>query len=104
MPALLKGFIERVFQADLAHVQMKRQKVKILEGRSARVIVTTGMPAWLYRWWYRGYAVKMLRHNILGFMGVHPVRTTILGSVERVRVRRREKWLRQVEVLGRKAI
>jgi len=40
---------------------------KLLKGRSARVIVTMGMPALFYRWYYRAHSVKNLERNILAF-------------------------------------
>jgi hypothetical protein len=43
----------------------------------------------------------MLKRNILGFIGAHPIRTTICGSIESVGEERRRAWLESVEALGR---
>jgi putative NADPH-quinone reductase len=77
--------------------------VQILKGKSARIIVTMGMPGFVYRWWFGAHAVKMLRRNILGLIGVHPIRAMIYGSIEGVRDERRRRWLRDIEALGREA-
>ena len=55
---------------------------KLLKGRSARIVVTMGMPAFFYRIYYRSHSVKSLKRNILEFVGVSPVRTTLIGMVE----------------------
>ena len=63
MPALLKGFLERVARpgfalgepGGLAHLPQK-----LLAGRSARLVVTMGMPALAYRWIYRAHSLKAL--------------------------------------------
>ncbi len=68
LPAILKGFLERV-----------------------------------YRWWFGAHAVKMLKRNILGFVGVRPIRTTIYGSIEGAGDERRRRWLKEIEALGREA-
>jgi putative NADPH-quinone reductase len=84
LPAILKGFLERVFQPQLVAAARQDAFVKLLKGKSARVIVTMGMPGFIYHWWFGAHAVKMLKRNILGFIGVSPVRTTIYGNIEGV--------------------
>jgi NAD(P)H dehydrogenase (quinone) len=101
MPAILKGFLERALQPDLVEPAKQGKFIKVLEGKSARIIVTMGMPGFVYRWWYGAYAVKTLKRNILEFMGVSPVRATILGGVEAVGATGRTRWLAEVEELGK---
>jgi NAD(P)H dehydrogenase (quinone) len=45
----------------------------------------------------------MLKRNILGFVGVRPIRATIYGSIEGAGDERRHRWLREIEALGREA-
>jgi hypothetical protein len=45
----------------------------------------------------------MLRRNILQFVGIRPVRSTILGTVEGVSDVKRRKWLDEMEEMGRNA-
>ncbi len=103
MPALLKGFIERVLQPELLDVQAKKRKWDMLKGKSARVIMTMGMPGWFYRWYFGAHALKLFKRNVLRFTGVHPVRSTIYGMIEAVGDDRRKQWLREVEALGHQA-
>jgi NAD(P)H dehydrogenase (quinone) len=105
MPALMKGFLERLVQPDLLLVQSSGGKAsrKFFKGKSARVIMTMGMPGWFYRWYFGAHALKLLKRNILNFTGVSPVRSTIYGMIEAVGIDKRKQWLRDVEQLGREA-
>ena len=105
MPAILKGFIERVLQPDLLAIQASGGKAswKIFKGKSARIVMTMGMPGWFYRWYYGAHALKLLKRNILHFCGVAPVRATIHGMIEGVSDDRRKEWLREIEALGHQA-
>jgi putative NADPH-quinone reductase len=84
MPALLKAFFEQALRPGFAlgEAQAGRLPKKLLKGRSARIVVTMGMPAFFYRVYYRSHSVKNLKRNILEFCGVSPVRTTLIGMVE----------------------
>jgi putative NADPH-quinone reductase len=104
LPAIFKGFLERVLQPDLAEPARQGRFVQLLKGKSARVIVTMGMPGFVYRWWFGAHALRMLKRNILGFMGVRPVRSTIYGHIEGVGPERRARWLREVEAMGRRGV
>jgi putative NADPH-quinone reductase len=103
LPAIFKGFLERVLQPGLVGPAKQGKFVKLLKGKSARVIITMGMPGFVYRWWFGAHALKMLKRNILRFMGVRPIRATIYGYVEGVGAERRRQWLQDVERLGRSA-
>jgi NAD(P)H dehydrogenase (quinone) len=105
MPAILKGFIERVLQPGLLAIQASHGKTtwKIFKGKSARVIMTMGMPGWFYRWYYGAHALKLLKRNVLHFTGVSPVRSSVYGMVEAVGDEKRKEWLREVEALGHQA-
>jgi NAD(P)H dehydrogenase (quinone) len=101
LPAILKGFLERVLQPDLVEPSKKGKFVKIFKGKSARVIMTMGMPGFIYRWYFGAFALRMLKRNILGFVGVSPVRATIHGMVEAASQGKRQSWLGDAEALGR---
>jgi putative NADPH-quinone reductase len=106
MPALLKGFLEQVFRPAFAFGKPRksgRPGAKLLKGKSARVIVTMGMPALAYRWFYGAHAVKSLERNILSFAGFRPVRRTLIGMVESGDDARLRKHLTEVRKLGQLA-
>jgi NAD(P)H dehydrogenase (quinone) len=103
LPAIFKGFIERVLQPDLVESSKKEKFAKTLAGKSARIIMTMGMPGFIYLWYFGAYALRMLKRNILGFLGVSPIRSTIYGSIESVSDDKRKSWLIEVEDMGREA-
>jgi putative NADPH-quinone reductase len=102
MPALLKGFFEQVLRPGFAFSVGSSGKSwrKGLKGRSARVVVTMGMPAAVYKWYFRAHSLKALQRNILGFVGIAPVHETLIGNVEGS-VSSRRKGLREMRELGR---
>jgi putative NADPH-quinone reductase len=103
MPALLKAFIEQVFRYDFAfEPQPNGRFEKKLTGRSARIVVTMGMPALAYRFYFRAHSLKSLERNILGFAGIKPIRETLLGGVETASAEKRQGWIGKLEDLGRK--
>jgi len=107
MPALLKAFLEQVMRPGVAFAYPEAGRGgfarTLLKGRSARVVVTMGMPAFFYRLWYHGHGVAGMRRNILNFVGISPVRETLFGSVENAGDVRRRKWIAAMHALGKRA-
>lgn len=105
MPALLKGFLEQVFRNGYA-MEKKPNGLftKKLSGRSARVVVTMGMPVLAYRWFFGAHSLKNLERNILKFSGIKPIRKSLFGMVDDVSTKKREQWLKQLRALGAKGI
>lgn len=103
MPAMLKAFLEQVARPGFAIGKMdgKGLPTKLLTGRSARVVVTMGMPALAYRWFFCAHSLRALKRNILGFAGISPVRDSVVGSVEAMRPAGREAWLGRMASFGR---
>ncbi|MEO1281456.1 MAG: NAD(P)H-dependent oxidoreductase [Pseudomonadota bacterium] len=104
MPALLKGFLEQVFRPDFAfEPKSDGWPVGGLTGRSARVVVTMGMPGLIYRWYFGAHSLKSLEQCILKFSGLGPVRESIFGMVDAASDKRRQKWLSNMQRLGEQA-
>ncbi|MCE4556426.1 NAD(P)H-dependent oxidoreductase [Roseateles cellulosilyticus] len=105
MPALLKAFLEQIARPGFAfdYVEGNPLGRKLLGGRSARVVVTMGMPALVYRWVFRAHSVRSLERNILGFVGIGPIHETLVGGVDGLGETGVKRWLRQLEALGRRA-
>ena len=102
MPAMLKGVLEQVLRPGFAYEVEKGWK-RLLTGRSARIFVTMGMPALAYRLWFGGHGVKQLERSILRFVGIAPVRTTLIGRIEAMDDAGRGRWLTRLGDLGRRA-
>lgn len=105
MPALLKAFFEQALRPGFAFdYGAKGLPIMHLKGKSARIIVTMGMPAFVYRWYFRAHGVKNLKRNILRFVGFSPVRDTLLGSVGTLGKETVGKVLEGVRTLGRRGL
>jgi putative NADPH-quinone reductase len=102
MPALLKAFLEQALRPGFAIASAEGAAIwdKLLAGRSARIVVTMGMPALVYRWYFGAHSLKSLERNILGFVGIKPVRETLIGAVETCGSAQRRKWLDKLTALG----
>ena len=73
---------------------------KKLKGKSARIVVTMGMPAFLYRWYFRAHGLKSLERNVLGFSGFGPIRESLIGMIEAKKGNQRRNWLEKMTSLG----
>lgn len=103
-PALFKTFCEQVFRYGFAIPQPGGRAVKgLLHGRSARLIVTMGTPALIFRMIFGAFGVRSFERGVLQLAGVRPVRRTLIGDVERSE-RVRQRWLRTVRNLGRRGL
>lgn len=103
MPALLKAFFEQIARgAFLIEPREGGWPLAHLKGKSARVIVTMGMPAPAYALFMGGHGVKSLDSGILGMAGVGPIHDTLIGGVDGD-AKHRKDWLEKVEELGAKA-
>ncbi|GAA4333400.1 NAD(P)H-dependent oxidoreductase [Pigmentiphaga soli] len=83
VPALLKGFFEQVLRPGfaIAATDDDARYHRLLAGKSARVVVTMGMAAPIYRWYFGAGGVRGLERNILAFCGIAPIRTTMIGMI-----------------------
>ena len=102
MPALLKAFLEQVFRPGVAFEYQRSGGMprKLLTGKSARIVVTMGMPAFAYRWVFLAHSLKSLQRNILGFCGIRPVKSTLIGTIEGMTEPQRLNWLDEIRGLG----
>jgi putative NADPH-quinone reductase len=104
MPALLKAFLEQLFRPGFAfeNAGSGTSWRQLLKGKTAHIVITMGMPAWLYRWFFGAHSLKSLERNILRFVGIKPVRESLIGSVEGKEANR-AGWLARMRSLGTEA-
>jgi putative NADPH-quinone reductase len=103
MPALVKGFLEQVMRPGVAFSYEKFGAKKLLAGRSAHIVVTMGMPAWLYQTFFCSHGIRGLRRSVFKFAGFSPVRTTMLGMIEKASDAAKSRWLDIMRKNGTKA-
>ena len=74
-----------------------------LRGRSARLIVTMGMPSAVYRLYFGAQGVMSVERGVLRLIGMKPVRDSFFGGVGMAGPARRRAWLERIEKLGARA-
>ncbi|WP_309643495.1 NAD(P)H-dependent oxidoreductase [Phenylobacterium sp.] len=99
-PALLKGLLEQVFRYGVALSPPGTPPTGLLKGKSARVVVTMGMPAVIFRVVFGSHGLKSLEKGVLWISGFKPIRHDIFGNVEGARPRTRQRWLAAMERHG----
>ena len=104
LPAITKGFIDRVFLPGFAF-QYRENSVfwdKLLKGKTAHIITTLDQPSWYYKLIYGKPSVNMLKKTTLAFCGIKTKKVTYIGIIKNADVSLRSKWLDKVEKLGLK--
>jgi putative NADPH-quinone reductase len=102
LPALLTAFLEQVFRPGFAFAYSDAGGMpkRLLTGKTARVIVTMGMPAFVYRRYFGAHGLKNLKRSILGFSGIGLIRDNLIGMIEATDNSARESWLVKMRALG----
>lgn len=104
MPGKLKCLLEQVLRPGFAFNPGEQGLGGgRMAGRSARIIVTMGMPAAVYWLFYFAHGTLSLKRNVLEFVGFRPVRILTLGAVETSGAPRIAKWIARVGRLGEQA-
>jgi putative NADPH-quinone reductase len=104
-PALLKGFFEQTFRYGFAVPRPGKKGFKgLLGGRSARLIVTMGMPALAFQILFGAFGIRSVERSILGLSGIRPVRASFFGGVGAHRPGQFASWVHEVRRLGEAAI
>ena len=105
LPALLKGFFDRVFLPGFAFKYRGRSQLwdKLLSGRTADLLVTLDTPPWYFRWIYGAPAHRQMTRTILGFSGIKTRRLSEFAPVRPSSEEQRQSWLRRAETLGSRA-
>lgn len=106
MPAYLKAFLEQIFRPGFAANKSAGKKPweKLLTGKTAHIVITMGMPAFIYRWYFLAHSLKSLERNILGFCGIKTTRETLVGRMESMDDQKRKQWLVKMGLMGRKGL
>lgn len=102
LPALMKGFLDRLFLPGLTY-QYRENSMwwdKLLKGKTARIITTLDQPGWYYRLVYGRPSVNQLKKSTLEFCGVKPVKVTYVGIIKTAQPEQRQKWINQIYRLG----
>ncbi len=105
MPALVKAFFEQLSRNNFAIANNENDgwPRKMLKGKSARVVVTMGMPSAAYKIFFGAHGVKGFESSILGFSGFKPIRDTMIGGVGGLSVKQADRCLERMRSYGARA-
>ncbi|MFC2471994.1 NAD(P)H-dependent oxidoreductase [Lachnoanaerobaculum gingivalis] len=98
MPAILKGFIDRVFLSGFAYSYKKIGLEGHLKGKSAWIITTMNVPAFALPF-CNDYG-NVLKNQILKLCGITPVKLTTLAQVESSSQEKRKLYLEKISVMA----
>lgn len=100
-PALLRAFLEQTARGNFFAATEGPGIYPKFRGKSARIIVTMGMPSFIYRIMFHAHGVRNIMEGVLGFAGFSPVRMTLFGAVENAKPRQQRARIDAVRMLGR---
>jgi len=102
MPALMKGFIDRVFLEGFAfEFDGKSSMPKgLLKGKTAQLLVTMDTPPWYYKLVYKMPGHRAMEKSVLDFCGVKTVKTTEFAVMKKSTPEMRSLWLKKAARLG----
>lgn len=101
-PALLKGFIDRVFIPGFAfkYHPGKTMWDKLLKGRTSEIILTTDAPNWWNKWILNDPAINMMKKGVLEFSGFKVTKVVSLAEIKNQNSDSIELILRKIEKIG----
>ena len=102
LPALLKGFLDRVFLPGFSFKYRKDSPLpeQLLGGKTGRVIITMDAPGWYYKWFNRAPGLNIVKKGTLEFCGVRPVKYTLMGMVRNAKPERIQGFFSMARKLG----
>lgn len=102
MPAILKGFIDRVFVPGFAFKYHDNSSKwdKLLKGKTTEIICTLDYPVLIFKLFFGEGGVKVMRKMVLDFCGLKTTKTTYIGPIKPSKSEQRTQWLDKVKQLG----
>jgi len=102
LPAKLKGFLEQVLRPGFAFAERRagQHPKRLLEGRSARIVVTRGMPGLFDEVDRSPHSIRNVAGDVLNLCGVRPVRIMVFEGIETMTEVARDKAHYDMRSLG----
>lgn len=103
-PALLKGFIDRVFLPGFAFKSRPNSGYPemLLTGRTGRLLYTMDAPGIFHRIWYGMCVERALERATFWYVGIKPKGRLSFHGIKNLTKERAEAWLKRSEETGRK--
>ncbi|WP_207694734.1 NAD(P)H dehydrogenase (quinone) [Enterococcus sp. DIV0212c] len=95
MPAILKGFIDKVFSKGFAYTYKGSLPVGLLKEKSAWIITTEDSPKWYKKLFQQDYGT-VLKKQVLHMCGIKKVQHFSLSSLRNLNEGQRKKFLQKM--------
>jgi NAD(P)H dehydrogenase (quinone) len=102
VPAILKGFFDRVLVSGFAFKYDGKLPKGLLKNKSAWVIYTIDSPSFYIRLFRNNAEWTVVRDAVLKFCGIKNIKRTRLTSVKHSTYETRQKWLQKIYQLSKK--
>lgn len=99
MPAILKGFIDRVFVSGFAYSYQGNTSVAHLKGKVAWIITTHDTPKLIAKLFVQDYG-RILKNQVLAMCGIKPVKHTEITHVKGMTESQIQKELDRIDFLA----
>ena len=93
LPAMLKGFIDRVFASGFAYTSAGKIPKGLFTNKSAWVIYTIDSPAFFVKLFRKNIEWKVMKEAILKYCGIKKIKKTMIAGVKNSDLDGRKKWL-----------
>ena len=102
-PAIMKGFIDRIFLPGITFqpIDGKVLPKKLLKGKTSRIIITCDTPQWYNYLYMKNPAINQFKKGVLNYCGISRVKITYISPIKNSKVEFREKWLQKIHLLGK---
>lgn len=102
LPAILKGFVDRVFLPGFAFKYDGKQKFpeKLLKGKSAHILATMDTPPWYYHMLSLAPGLRQMKKLTLEFCGIQPVKAFAFGPILDSSEAQRGNWLKKAKEIA----
>ncbi|MBO0475344.1 NAD(P)H dehydrogenase (quinone) [Enterococcus sp. DIV0840] len=95
MPAILKGFIDKVFSKGFAYKYKGSLPVGLLKEKSAWIITTEDAPKWYKKLFQQDYGT-ILKKQVLNMFGIKKVKHYSLSSMKNLNDTQRKNFLQKM--------
>ncbi|MGV8899182.1 MAG: NAD(P)H-dependent oxidoreductase [Burkholderiaceae bacterium] len=104
VPALLKGFLDRVFLPGFAFKYKPGAAFpeQLLKDKTAHLLVTMDTPPWYFKWVYRMPGLHQMRKTTLEFCGIKPVKVFSFGPLMNSTSSQKDAWLAQARLFTKR--
>lgn len=96
LPAILKGFFDRVFVSGFAYSFEGVFPEGLLAGKSAWLIYTLDAPSFFVRIVQQNIEWRVVKNAILHLCGIRPVKRIMFAGVKNSSLKKRKRWLDKI--------